>query len=57
MIFVKGRCPKVIEITGFPFGGVPDIDHLNANDKDLRASLEMTIRESDVSKPLVTSHS
>ena len=49
MIFVKGRCPKVIEITGFPFGGVPDIDHLNANDKDLRASLEMTIRESDVS--------
>ena len=55
-IYVKGRCPKVIEITASRFGG-SDIDHLNANDNDLRASLEMAIRESDVSKPLVTSHS
>ena len=37
--------------------GFPDIDRLTANDKDSRASLEMTIRESLKSPSLpVTSH-
>ena len=37
--------------------GFSNIVRLIANEKDSRASLEMTIRESDISQSLVTSHS
>ena len=47
-----GRCPKVPWIAGFPFEHSQNIDHLTANDKDLSLTLEMTIRESDVSQSL-----
>ena len=33
--------------------GFPDIDRLTANDKDFSTSLEMTVRESDVSQSLI----
>ena len=36
----------------FPVCAFPNIDHLAANDKDFSLTLEMTIRESDVSQSL-----
>ena len=49
--FYKGAMPEDRWITGFPFM-VSDTIRFTANDKDVSLALEMTTRESDVSRSL-----
>lgn len=46
--FVYEAMPEGLRLAGFRLG-FPDIDRLTANGKDFSLTLEMTIRESDVS--------